>query len=169
MINFLVRPTDKVYMNDIKKNAVNYILFLQNKAELDRSYYLLAELLGKINITLLPVDLDELRNLDRVQKYFIISISDSFSTAHEFQNTRKKFIDSAMALKKVMVYDISSFSPIENATKFENKNVYFYFQLPVNLKQLVMTIAVAFFREKNVPVEWPGGRRAKLPAMPDSN
>lgn len=156
-------------MSETKQPAINYILYLQNKSELDRTYYLLAEVLAKINITLLPVDSEELRHLDRAQKYFIISICDSFSTAQQFQNARKIFLDSAMAQKKVMVYDVSSFSPIENAVKFENKNVYLHYQLPVSLKQLAMTIAVEFYREKNSPVDWPGGKRAKLPAMPDSN
>ncbi len=156
-------------MNETKQPAIHYILYLQNKSELDRTYYLLAEVLAKINITLLPVDAEELRHFDRSQKYFLISISDSFSTAHQFQIARKNFLDSAMAQKKVMVYDVSSFSPIENAAKFENKNVYYHYQLPVSLKQLAMTIAVEFYKEKNSPVEWPGGKRAKLPAMPDSN
>ncbi len=156
-------------MNETKKPTIHYILFLQNKKELDRSYYLLAEVLAKINITLLPIDLDELKNLNRTQKYYVISICDSFSTANQFQIARKNYLDSAMAQKKVMVYDVSSFSPIENAVKFENKNVYTHYQLPVNLKQLAMTIAVEFYKEKNSPVEWPGGKRAKLPTMPESN
>ena len=68
-----------------------------------------------------------------------------------------------------MVYDVSSFSEIENAFKLENKNVYRYFQLPLNVKQIAMTIAVEFFKDRNTQVEWPGGRRAKLPSMTNSN
>ena len=58
---------------------------------------------------------------------------------------------------------------LPTAFKLENKNVYRYFQLPLNVKQIAMTIAVEFFKDRNTQVEWPGGRRAKLPSMTNSN
>jgi hypothetical protein len=70
-----------------------------------------------------------------------------------------------MTAGKIALFDISSFSEIENAEKFGNKHIYRYFQLPQNLKQVAMTIAVDYFRDRNTEVEWPGGRRAKLPSM----
>jgi hypothetical protein len=60
---------------------------------------------------------------------------------------------------------ISSFSEIETANKYRNKNIYHYFQLPQDLRQVTMTIALDFFRDRNMEVSWPGGRRAKLPSV----
>ncbi len=158
-------------MSENNNPAINYIFYLQTKTELDHTYYVLAEVLAKINISLLPIEASDLKDMDKTRKHHVIVMRNDFSSAFAFKDSRKLFLDSLMATGKVMVYDISSFSEIENATKFENKNVYRYFQLPLNVKQVAMTVAVEFFKDRNAaPVtEWPGGRRAKLPSMTNSN
>jgi hypothetical protein len=149
-----------------ENNAViNYIFYLQHKDELDNSFYVLAEVLSKINISLLPVTPEDLRVIDRNKKHHVVSIRNDFSSAMSFNNVRKSFLDSAMAGGRVALFDISSFSEIETAQKMQLKNMYRYFQLPQNLKQVAMTIAVDYFRDRNAVAEWPGGRRAKLPSM----
>ena len=158
-------------MSENNNSAINYIFYLQTKTELDHTYYVLAEVLGKINISLLPIFAQDLKDMEKARKHHVIVLRNDFTSAFAFKDNRKLFLDSLMATGKVMVYDISSFSEIENATKFENKNVYRYFQLPLNVKQVAMTVAVEFFKDRNAaPVtEWPGGRRAKLPSMTNSN
>ena len=158
-------------MSENNNTSINYLFYLQTKTELDNTYYVLAEVLGKINITLLPIDTDGLKDIDKTKKHHVIVVRNDFSSAFAFKDARKIYLDSAMASGKLMVYDISSFSEIENALKFENKNVYRYFQLPLNIKQIAMTVAVEFYKDRNnAPVaEWPGGRRAKLPSMTNSN
>lgn len=152
-------------MNEEKATAINYIFYLQTKSELDNNYYLLAEVLGKINISLLPILAEDLKNIDRHKKHYLISIRNDLSSAFAFNQMRQSFLDSVMAAGKMSLFDISSFSEIENATKYQNKNVYRYFQLPQNLKQVAMTVAVDYFRDRNMTAEWPGGKRAKLPSM----
>lgn len=156
-------------MNTENKTHINYIFYLQTKAELDHTYYVLAEVLGKINISLLPIESHDLKEIDKGKKHHVIVVRNDFASAFAFNDARKKYLDSAMASGKLMVYDISSFSEIENAMKFENKSVYRYFQLPLNVKQIAMTIAVEFYKDRNSSAEWPGGRRAKLPSMTNSN
>lgn len=149
-----------------ENNAViNYIFYLQHKDELDNSFYILADVLSKINISLLPVMPDDLKVIDRNKKHHVISIRNDFASAMSFNNVRKSFLDSAMAGGRVALFDISSFSEIDSAQKMQLKNTYRYFQLPQNLKQVAMTIAVDYFRDRNAVAEWPGGRRAKLPSM----
>jgi hypothetical protein len=152
-------------MNEENTPTINYIFYLQTKSELDNNFYLLAEVLGKINISLLPITPDDLKVIDRNKKHHVISIRNDFSSAMIFNQVRKAFIDSAMAGGRIALFDISSFSEIENALKFESKNVYRYFQLPQNLKQVAMTVAVDYFRDRNTLEQWPGGKRAKLPSM----
>lgn len=156
-------------MKENNSPIINYIFYLQTKEELDRIFYLLAEVLRKINISLLPIESHELKNLDKSKKNHLIVLRNDFSSAFAFNDLKKEFLDSSMASNKVMVYDVSSFSEIENAVKLENKNVYRFFQLPLNVNQIAMTIAVEFFKDRNTQVEWPGGRRAKLPSMTNSN
>ena len=158
-------------MNENNTTTVNYLFYLQTKAELDNTYYVLAEVLAKINISLLPIEAHDLQGVDKTKKNHVIVVRNDFSSAFAFKEIRKNYLDSAMASGKVMVYDISSFSEIENAMKFEQKNVYRYFQLPLNIKQIAMTVAVEFYKDRNATpaAEWPGGRRAKLPSMTNSN
>lgn len=157
--------SDKEDMNENKTPSINYIFYLQTKAELDHSYYVLAEVLSKINISLLPIEAHDLKVIDRNRKHHLIVMRNDLSSAYSFNEIRKTYLDVAMASGKVSLYDISSFSAVENAAKLENKNVYRFFQLPQNVKQIAMTIAVDFFRERNAKEDWPGGKRAKLPSM----
>lgn len=156
---------DKEGMSENNKTVINYIFYLQHKDELDNSFYVLADVLSKINISLLPISADDLRVIDKNKKHHVISIRNDFSSAMSFNTVRKSFLDSAMAGGRVALFDISSFSEIENAQKLQLKNVYRFFQLPQNLKQVAMTVAVDYFRDRNAVAEWPGGRRAKLPSM----
>lgn len=153
-------------MNEENKTTINYIFYLQTKSELDTNYYLMADILGKINISLLPILEEDLKAIEKSKKYHLIVIRNDLSSAFSFNQLRKSYLDAAMGMGKISLFDISSFSEIENATKFQSKNSYRYFQLPQNLKQVAMTIAVDYFRDRNTEaVEWPGGRRAKLPSM----
>jgi hypothetical protein len=147
------------------QTVINYIFYLQHKDELDNSYFLLAEVLSKMNISLLPIFADDLRAMDRAKKYYVISIRNDLASAMSFNSIRKSFLDSAMAGARIVLYDIGSFSEIENAQKLQMKDVYRYYQLPQNLKQVAMTMAIEYFRDRNTMAKWPGGRRAKLPSM----
>lgn len=151
-------------MNE-NKAVINYIFYLQHKDELDNGFYVMADVLSKINISLLPISAEDLKIIDRDKKHHVISLRNDFASAMSFNNVRKTFMDSAIAGGRMTLFDISSFSEIENASKLQLKNVYRYFQLPQNLKQVAMSIAVDYFRDKNAVAEWPGGRRSKLPSM----
>ena len=158
-------------MNEGDKPILNYLFYLQVKPELDNTYYILSEVLGKVSIDLIPISIEDLKGIDKNKKQHVIILRNDFSSAFIFNEIRKSYLDSAMAAGKVSIYDISSFSEIENATKFENKNkkIYRHFQLPLNVKQVAMTIAVEFFKERNEQEVWPGGRRAKLPSATNQN
>ena len=158
-------------MNENNNSSINYIFYLQTKAELDNTYYVLAEVLGKINISLLPIQEQDLKDIDKSKKQHVIVVRNDFSSAFAFNNIRKNFLEASMNSGKLVVYDVSSFSEIENAAKFESKNVYRYFQLPLNVKQIAMTVAVEYYKDWNAApaAEWPGGRRAKLPSMTNEN
>lgn len=151
-------------MSEKNTTAVNYVFYLQNKNELEKSYYILAEIFNKINITLLPIGLEDLKCIDLSKKHHLISIRNDFSSAFNFNHIRKSFLDTAMSLGKIILFDVSSFSEMDGAAKFQTRNLYHYFQLPQNLKQVAMAVALDYFRDRNALVEWPGGRRAKLPS-----
>ena len=158
-------------MSENNNPTINYLFYLQTKAELDQTYYALAEVLSKVSISLLPIEIHDLKDLDKGKKNHVIVLRDDLASAYAFKDNCKKYLDSAMSSGKVMIYDVSSFSEIENAARLEQKNVYRYFQLPLNINQVAMTVALEFFKDRNAAplVEWPGGKRSKLPSMINSN
>lgn len=145
--------------------TINYIFYLQTKDELESHYFNLSEILGKLNITLLPVKPDELKSLDKSTKNYLIILRNDLTSNFVFQNVRKTFLDLAMMSGRVNTFDITSFSEIETSTKLENKEAYKAIPLPADFKHIAMMIAVDYFRDRNKRDEWPGGKRAKLPAM----
>lgn len=152
-------------MNEKNASRTNYIFYLQNKSELEDHFYLLSEVFSNINISLLPVYEEDLKVISRSNKCYLISIRNDLTSGFCFNQTRKSFLDSAMVAGKVALFDISSFSEIEIAPKSQNKNIYRYFQLPQNLKQIAMSVAFDYFRDRSRQVEWPGGKKSKLPSM----
>ncbi len=154
---------------ETQRTKLNYIFYLQTKENVDSSFMQLSEILNKLNISLLPILPEELKTLDKATKNHVIYIRNDLSSAHLFNQLRKSFFDLALLSGKIHLYDISSFSEIDSSQKYIGKNVYRFIPLPTSLKQVAMTIAVDYFQDRNTEVEWPGGRRAKLPSMNTQN
>jgi hypothetical protein len=151
------------------KHTINYIFYLQTKADLDHNFITLSEILSKLNISLLPITSEDLKVLDRSNKNYLVVMRNDLSSHQQFTQTRKSFIDIGLMSGRMMVFDISSFSEIETAQKLASKEVYRFIALPANLKQIAMTIAVDYFKDRNKREEWPGGKRATLPSMNNQN
>jgi hypothetical protein len=147
-----------------EKSIVNYIFFLKTNEALNAAFFQLANLFAQLNIVLLPVTTDELQNIDRHKKHHIIVCRNDLASAQIFNEIKTSYFDFALSRGHISLYDISSFSEIENANKYQNKKLYFYFPLPVDMNQVVMNIAIDFFKTKNEIEEWPGGKRSKIPA-----
>lgn len=152
-----------------KNENFNYIYFLKLKTDLDNSYIIMSDALSKVNIKLISIEPTELKRIDKDKKKHIIVVRGDLGSHFAFQNCYKEYFEPAMLQGKCVVYDISSFSELEFNKHYESKLgaklAYRFFQLPLNLKQIAMTIAVGYFKNRNHSDAWPGGRRAKLPTM----
>jgi hypothetical protein len=146
-----------------EKSSTNYIFFLKSTDELNPFYFQIADSFRQLNIVLLPISSEELKIVDRHKKHQIIIFRNDFTSAQIFSEIRKSYLDFAMSRGHVCVYDISSFSEHENSTKYQTQKSYFYFPLPIDVKQFVMRVAIEYFRTKREIEDWPGGRRSKLP------
>lgn len=151
----------------MNKNLVNYIFFLKTSDELSGDFFKMAELFSKLNIVLLPISAEELLGFERHKKHQLIILRNDLASAMNFQELKKSYLDFAMSSGHITIYDITSFSEIENSAKYIPKKSYFCFPLPADVKQIVMDIAVEYFRSRNEREEWPGGRRSKIPTAPE--
>ena len=153
-------------MKEGNSSNINYIFYLQTKPKLDTAFYMLSNFLSKANINLLPVTADDIKNLDRTKKYFIISFQNDFTSGMVVRKFQREFLFSAMSLNRFHYFDISSFSEIDCGLKSTLRNLHRFIQLPASMKELAMTIVEDYFRERNHQEQnWPGGKRARLPSV----
>ncbi len=145
-----------------QNQSLNYMLYLQCEAELDHVFFNLSSILNQLNITLIPIKLEDCKQLDRSKRYHAVMIRRKFSDAVKAIEWKKEFLDIAMLRGQIVLNDVSSFSELGIHSTLEKKNVYFYRQLPIETKQLAMDLIVDFYKDKNAVAEWPGGKRAKL-------
>ena len=115
-----------------EQTTTNYIFFLKTSSELNSIFFLCSDLFRQLNIILMPVTLSELLTIDRHHKHQVIIFRNDLVSAQLFMDARKQYLDFAMSRGHVTVYDISSFSESENASKFQSLKSYFYFPLPIN-------------------------------------
>lgn len=152
-------------MNANQNNSLNYIFFLKLEEELPREYFVLAKIFSKVNVTLLPVTKDEFKQLNQGKKKELITFVNNLNAWTNYHQFRKNFIEMSIQNDQITLYEISSFSPFEINYKIQNKKSYHFFQMPLYLNQVAMTIVTEFYKSREVSNEWPGGKRAKLPAM----
>lgn len=152
-------------MNARDKQSENYIFYLQSGSRPDQLYFSLAELLSKISITLIPVQNEDLPNLSKNKKIHLIVARNDLKSAINFKNLRQKYLDTAMASRRFMIYDMSSFSEIGNATSLYSKKTYSYFALPFNLKHVCATIAVSYYSDRNENITRADAHKTKLPSL----
>ncbi|WP_372656038.1 hypothetical protein [Halobacteriovorax sp.] len=115
-------------------------------------------------ISLVPVSLKELKDIKHNNREYIISISSTISKYGNFLRARKSFLDRMVLAKKFCLYDISSFAIADISAKGFRNNSYHYFQLPVEVKEVVKLIALSIYEDRRTKLTWPGGVRSKLPA-----
>lgn len=146
-----------------------FIFYLKNDNQMSENYFYLAEMFKYYGISLVPVTLKELKDIKHNNREYIVSVNSSMSTYKNFLHARKNFIDRMVLSKKFCLFDISSFAMANISAKgFRNKS-YHYFQLPVELKEVVKLIALSIYEDRRTKLTWPGGVRSKLPSDVGSN
>ncbi len=142
--------------------SLNYLLYIQYDHSLDRSYFILSGILRQMNISLIPIQLDDIKLLEKNKRYHTIMVRRKFNDALMALDWKKKFLDSAMLSGRIVLHDLSSFSELAMPQNIEKKGVYYFTALPCDYKKAAMDLVVAFFNDKNSNATWPGGKRTKL-------
>ena len=148
----------------MNSNREIFIFYLKNDNQISEEYFYLAETFKNYGISLVPVTLKELKDIKHNNREYIISISSSITKYGNFLRARKNFLDHMVLAKKFCLFDISSFAMADISAKgFRNKS-YHYFQLPVEIKEVVKLIALSIYEDRRTKLTWPGGVRSKLPS-----
>lgn len=143
---------------------LNVIYFWKTTKNISNVYMKLATILLEFNITLVPLETNELSLLKKNKRVHLMILRNDILSASKFNDLRINYIESSMASGKIMVYDVSSFSLIENAASKSKKISYKIFKLPLELSSLGAQVAVEFFKEKSQETDFfINGNRSKLP------
>lgn len=141
----------------------HYIFYLQYTVNLPRTFFIMAEVFKKFNISLIPVRPGELSALAKSKKQFVISATADLTSQKGLEVARKSFLDFAMLNQKFCLFDISSFGKISISYKLEKNQTYFHFPLPMTFNEIAANVASYYFSQAGTVKTWPGGKRAKLP------
>lgn len=145
---------------------LNIIYFWQTTERISNFYLRLSEILIEFNITLVPLETKELELLAKKKRLHLLILRNDMTSANKFRDLKRNYIESSLASGRIMVYDVSSFSLIENTTAKSKKISYKIFELPLELSSLGAQVAVEFYKEKNKESDLLyNGHWSKLPLL----
>jgi len=153
-------------MESMKRDGKeHYIFYIQYTKSLPTTFFSLGEVLKKFDITLIPIMPNELANMAKSKKQYVISITADINSFKGLQNLRKSILDFGLVNQKFCLFDVSSFGKISISYKLEKNHSYFHYALPMSFKEIATNIASHYYSQLGTVKRWPGGTRAKLPPV----
>ena len=147
------------------KNQEVYIYFLRLEGELPWYFFRMANYLSEYSVTLVPVTVRELADLASPNKQYVVTACVNLSQNQILKRIRQKYLDFTLLNRKFALFHLSSFQEFDIAAKARYNKCYTFYQLPTDMKQVALDIALKIYEESKDKLSWPGGRRSKLPSM----
>lgn len=141
----------------------HYIFFLTPSGKFPKWFISFSEIFSRIGIQLIPVTVDQLKNLSREkQKMHVIFIESGFSHRKWLKQKMKSFLGFAIKRKAINFYHVSSFGNLINLNLAAKDRNYNYFRLPIKSNLLAKKIIKIYLEGIVEDKKWPGGRSANL-------
>lgn len=147
----------------MENENINYIFYLNENKKINPNFFQINFILSKLSIKLIPITIEELINVEKTSRFFLIVIRNTLESGLYFNKAKVEILNSQLLLRKICLFDISSFTPLNLPLHLQNKNLYFNYSIPTSLKEVAIDIADKFYQTKDNESNWPGGKRAKLP------
>lgn len=142
-----------------------FIFYLQLTDELPPHFYNLAEGLSRYEISLVPIQIGDLKNFSGSSRHYIVAQISDLTSLNRFTELRQSYLDVALSNKRFFLFHLSSFGSVVMAEKIERINTYYHFPLPLPYDVLSRAMSGLYYREKKQFQRWPGGRRNRLPSL----
>lgn len=144
--------------------TTRWIYFLNYEQEtLPANFFKLSSELSRLGFMLLPIKPEQVHLFvqDKTIPH-IVTITSNQTEQIGFKRAMQSKLNFLMMNKKIQLYHLSSFSE----AKFDGKrnDYYHYMKLPCKVDLLAMRLASFYEEKKPESKQWPGGKRAKLPA-----
>ena len=143
-----------------------FLFYLKLRPELPAFFFPISHLLSDLGVDLIPVNLDDLKNLSSFGKTSIIlSVCQDLFSYRNLLIGRKSYLDHALLNGKHKLIDVTNFSPIAHMVQLQRKKRYYYHQLPITMDDLAREAAIVYYNEHKQSEHWPGGKRTTLPLL----
>lgn len=142
----------------------NFIIFLRLGRKLPHWYGRLVRAMMEYDLAVVPMGIDDLRNLPDLSRVHVLCLNDGPTSNRIFQEFRARYLDFALLRRKVVLYDLSSFAPVNKKFVVAGVSYYWHIPLPLSLDLVVKLVAGDYYNNWQSDIVWPGGRRSKLPA-----
>jgi len=142
-----------------------YVFFLRLESNLTEDYFHLASYFKQYCISLVPVTAQELLAIESKNREYVVCLNKNMGTDSVLKRHLKKFLGFSLLSRKFCLFDLSSFSKIEIAPKAEYAKSYFHYQLPVDIEETVVDVALKIYQDRTKKQNWPGGKSVKLPSL----
>ena len=142
-----------------------FIFFYQFQKKLPRSFIHLSAHLAQYSIKLVPVDLDQLRDLSKNKSNIVVlAIESDLPSRTSMAKALKSSLGIMLRYRRISLFHISSFEKNNTLASFEKSNHYKHLRLPESYESISQYMAVFLGQNLKAVNKWPGGKRAKLPA-----
>lgn len=151
-------------MLDGVKDDTKILCFLTSDGSLPRWFVDFSKGLAHYNITTVPITLDQLKDIQKNFSIMDIFVVDDDFVSHRWLNQKlKSHLGFSLRTHALRLYHLSSFQKIPKSANYEKGGAYFYYQLPVKVKELVDQVVYNFYSARKQSDVWPGGRKGSLP------
>ena len=141
-----------------------WVYFLKLGSQLPDSFFQLNSVLAKHGINLLPIELDQIPSLIKIDgnKFSVVTVINRFSDLKYFNQKVKKGLQRLHDLFAFQLTILSSFDRIFIKPKgLKNKNIT-QVLLPLNLHVVALSLSHKLQEQNKVDRKWIGGRSPRL-------
>lgn len=143
----------------------DYILYLRTSGCFSAEYFHLSKVLKYLDISLVPVTLEQLMDMRIEKGTLVLNISSNIEELKHFLYYRKRFLDFALKTSAISLVNVSSFSGFKGIEELVSLKNYYHLEIPIDLRIVACELFEILEQSKKHNLRWPGGRRARLPAM----
>jgi hypothetical protein len=143
---------------------LKFVFYIAMGETLPKYYYDLAHALREVDLTLVPVQLDQLLIMHQGKKRIhAVCVTSNMREFKIFQKRIKKVLKQSIMSKLLSLYHLSSFSKLNLHNELGRMDNYHFVNLPVQDKTFAHALLKFYKVAINNVKKWPGGRRGKLP------
>lgn len=151
-------------------NSKDHIVFYwDGSGQVTPQFVSLSQKMRGWGITLVPVNSKELPNLVDGKERVLICVTSSLKQNEDYQLFKHTYLKFAVLNKKIRLVHCSSFGMEDDFRSVLRTGGYSFHPLPLTTTYIAGKAASIYYSEELQEKRWPGGKRARLPDVPEGS